>query len=621
MNEPAQTEDTEEPAAAAERGRSWLLLVGPAVLVVWAPITVLQLLTGLQPVLSWILTAIEVVVAPWLVVAVIVLARQELPREDKSERERSWRDRILRSVGFHAVSLLLLMGSIAAQLQVLYTSYQGAASAELSGSYRSYAVAAFVLVVVALLGSPRRLSRVVAAVADRPARLMVGSFGLVALIGTLLLALPLSLQRVQDASLLGSLFTAVSAVCVTGLSVYNVAETYSAFGQAVILLLMQAGGLGIMVLSSFFAIIAGRRLRARRAVAIAELVDVDSLAVLRRSLVGIVVFTLAVEACGAVLLYFALGAHPEVGLDAAASSAPLAGAGSRLWAAVFHSVSAFCNAGFSIFRGGFQPFAHSWAVPTIAMALIIIGGLGFPVATELMGRLRMLWRRQRRPRLSLHSRVVLLTTAALIGAGAVAFLLLEHDSSMRELSWGHKLIAALFQSVSCRTAGFNTIDFGLMQPATLMIACCLMFIGASPGSTGGGAKTTTLAVLFSSLRAELRNRPQAELAGRALKPSTVRRALAVTIMSVFVVGAVVFVLLLTHHQSQTSTQLVFEAVSAVSTTGLSTGITAQLGVAGKLLLSFAMLIGRIGPLTLALAIAERWRSTHYRLVEEHIGIG
>ncbi len=608
------------PAAAASakaRRRLWPI-VGPAVLVVWAVVTVVQLLTRLRPVLSLLLSLIEVVTTPALIVAVVLLARKELPKE--RDPKRCWRSRTIRGVGFQAVSLLLLIGCIAAQLQVLYTSHVGAAPmGQLSGSYRSYAVATFVLVVVVLLGSPRRISRVVAAVADRPARLMLGSFGLVALIGTLLLALPLSLQRVQDASLLGSLFTAVSAVCVTGLSVYNVAETYSPFGQAVILALMQAGGLGIMVLSSFFAIIAGRRLRAQRAVAIAELVDGDSLAILRRSRVCIVVFALAVEACGAVLLYLALGAHPEVGLSAAVSSAPLAGAGSRLWAAIFHAVSAFCNAGFSIFRAGFQPFAQTWAVPTITMILIIVGGLGFSVAAELLGRLRMLWRRQRRPRLSLHSRVVLLTTAVLIVGGAAAFLLLEHDSAMRELSWGHKLIAAMFQSVSCRTAGFNTVDYGLMQPATLMIACCLMFIGASPGSTGGGAKTTTFAVLFATLRAELRRRPQAELAGRALKPSTVRRALAVTIMSVLVAGAVIFVLLLTH--SHAPTKLIFEAVSAVSTTGISTGITAELGVAGKLLMSFAMLIGRIGPLTLALAIADRWRTSHYRLVEEHIGIG
>jgi trk system potassium uptake protein TrkH len=290
-----------------------------------------------------------------------------------------------------------------------------------------------------------------------------------------------------------------------------------------------------------------------------------------------------------------------------------------VWAAVFHSVSAFCNAGFSVFRNGLMPLASSWGVCITVMLLIVVGGLGFPVAAELLRRLVDLVRRRRSPRLSLHARVVLVTTALLVVGGAIGFLLLEHGGSMGHLSWSDRVVAAFFQSVTTRTAGFNTVDFGLMQPATLFFACFLMFIGASPGSTGGGVKTTTLATLVATLRAELTRAPGPELSGRALGTGTVRKAVAVTIMSVAIVSVLLFVLLLT--EEHTPAQLVFEVVSAFSTTGLSTGITPKLGSLGEAAIILGMFVGRIGPLTLALAVATAARDRRYRLAEEQISIG
>ena len=614
-----------KPAPQTETLAPLVLLAG------WALVTVLELATSVHPWISWVLTALEVLGVPAMAWVVVALAREDAKAGDHqmvpgarrqhvrlSEKEaRRGRVRTYLLLGV----LVILLGTLLwGQIQLLLAAHRGALTrGEVGASYRSYVVAVFALVLLGLLGSPRRLSRLLASVADHPARLMAGSFGLAALLGGLLLALPVSLVRVHDASLIHALFTSVSAVCVTGLSVYNVAETYSPFGQAVIFGLIQIGGIGIMSLSGFFAVLAGGRLRATHAVAMAELLDMDSMVSLKRTLIHIVAFTLAVEAAGALVLYGLFASHPEIAQAAAESSHGLAGAGSRLWAAVFHSVSAFCNAGFSVFRDGLLPLSSSWAVCATVMVLIVVGGLGFPVASELLRRLVNLLRRRRNPRLSLHARVVLTTTTLLILLGAAAFFVLEQGRAMGHLRWPERLLAALFQSISTRTAGFNTVDFGAMAPATLLVACFLMFVGASPGSTGGGVKTTTLAVLAATLRAELGRWAQPELGGRALGTATVRKAVAVTFMSVAIVATLLFVLLLSEEHAPA--QIAFEVVSAFSTTGLSTGITSRLGVVGELAITVGMFVGRIGPLTLALAVATAARDRRYRLVEEHISIG
>lgn len=600
-----------------ERSRSPTFAV--VMIMGWVLVTVLELVIGLSVWTSFALTLVETLAVPALSAVVAGLARREITQIEDRHR-RGARAHWGRTWGVHGVVLALLAGCLVGQYQILYRVARDASLASALGpSYATYTVMACLLVVLGTLGSPRRLAAIVASVADHPARLMAGSFGLAALVGGLVLALPVSVNHVEDVSLLHALFNAMSAVCVTGLAVGNVAETYSAFGQVVLLILFQVGGLGIMSLSTFFAVLGGRRLQVGRTKAMAEMLDMVSFAALRNSLIGIVTLTFVAEALGALLLYVSFADHPGVAFTAAESPDGAAGPGSRLWAAVFHAVSAFCNAGFSNFRDGLYPFVGSHAVSGVIAALIALGGLGFPVSFELIGRFRELVRRRRRKRMSLHTRVVLITSLGLWLTGAVFFLALEHDASMQALRWPERITAALFQSVTCRTAGFSTVDFGAMGPAAWMIACSLMFIGASPGSTGGGTKTTTLAVLFSALRSELRREPRATLDRRALTPATIRRAIAVTLINVLVVGSVLFVLLVS--ESHDPARVAFEVVSAVSTTGLSTGITSDLSTIGMLAVTLGMFLGRIGPLTAALAVGDAPKKRRYHYVEERIAIG
>jgi trk system potassium uptake protein TrkH len=280
---------------------------------------------------------------------------------------------------------------------------------------------------------------------------------------------------------------------------------------------------------------------------------------------------------------------------------------------VFHAVSAFCNAGFSLFAGNMTQFAGDVGVQVVLMVLIVLGGLGFPVLMEVV---RTGWQRLRRvvdskasapARVGLTTRVVLTTSGVLVVAGMVAVLALEFTGALTpagEAMTGGRVLGALFASVNARTAGFNTVDLGVMRDATLLLMCALMFIGGSPASTAGGIKTTTAAVVMATLRGELRGR-EPELGGRAIAAEALRKAIAVSALSLLIVLTVVLLLTLT--EDQPFIRLVFEAVSAFATVGLSTGITASLTVAGKLIIAAAMFVGRVGPFTIALAAATAAR--------------
>jgi len=482
------------------------------------------------------------------------------------------------------------------------------------GSSRSYAVALGLVLAVGTLGSGLRLTRFLALVSDHPARLIVLSFGAVGALGGLVLSLPVSMQRLHELSLIDNLFMAFSAVCVTGLSVNNLAATYTWFGQGVLCLLIQIGGLGIMVLSAAIAFLTGQRLRVKSHAVFAELVDAESLATLRRVILGIVASTLVIEALFGLVLYqrFTSGEvppNPAIPADPAANAA---------WAAVFHAVSAFCNAGFSSFEPGLVPFVGDPVVMLSMTSLIVLGGIGFPVLQELAGRAWVAARRRRQQRMTLHARVALGSTALLLAGVTGAYLLLEWRSAFAELGWHERALAALFHSASCRTAGFNVIDVGAMRPASLMLTCVAMFIGACPGSCAGGIKTTTFAVLFASLRSELQGRP-AYLLDRELAPATTRKAIGVAFSSFSLLSILLFLLLLV--EAHPPLDLAFEVFSAFSTTGLSTGITPDLSVAGKVLVLLTMYIGRIGPLTLAFALSGRVEAARLQLPNERVLIG
>ncbi|KYF76666.1 TrkH family potassium uptake protein, partial [Sorangium cellulosum] len=581
------------------------LLAGSAVLLG------LDLALAVTPRVSAALTALETLLVPAWVAAVVSLER--LRKALAGARVEARKPRL----ALFLLALTLLLACIGEKWLILLGHAAEDAGQRGIVLYRSYTVLAFVVALGGLLGR-RPIERLMATAAEHPARLMVLSFGVATLLGSFLLTLPQSLRSVADASFIDGLFMSASAVCVTGLAVHNVAETYTPFGQAVLLLLIQIGGLGIMVLSTFFAIVAGRKLRLRDAAVMAEMIDAESFARLRRNLAAIVLFTLGIEAVGALALLFSFLPHHAIASGPVAGE-PLSGAGDHLWAAVFHAVSAFCNAGFSLFREGLVPLVGSPAVSAVVAALVILGGLGFPVHDELLSRARLRLRGERPPRLSLHSRVVLITTVVLLVVGTAGFLLLESRRSMGGLSWPVKVLASLFQSAMTRTAGFNTIDYSLMGPATWMLTCMLMFIGGAPGSTAGGVKVTTVAALFATLRAELRGDEAPHLLGRALPAATVRRALGLAFLMVLLVSGFLLVMLIVepHHPMG----LALETVSAFATVGLSANITPSLSAPGKLVITLAMFIGRIGPLTLAMALANQARARCYRLPEEKVGIG
>ncbi len=437
----------------------------------------------------------------------------------------------------------------------------------------------------------RRFAGIIEQVRLQPVRLMALSFvGLIA-VGTLFLTFPAATADGRGTPFLDALFTATSATCVTGLVVRDTPVYFSFFGELVILALIQLGGLGIMTFSASLAVIFGRRLglsrRQTMSAMIEEARDVD----IARTLRYIVLLTLLAEAVGALLLFVRW-------LDQ--FSTP----GQALYQAVFHSVSAFCNAGFSLFSDSLVRFRADLLVNFVIIGLVLVGGMGFSVVHEVVSRRTL----RSNPtgllrRLTVHSRLVLYTSGLLVVAGTVAFFFLEYDNALANLGLGSKLLAALFQSVTPRTAGFNTVPLENLRPVTMLLWSILMFIGASPGGTGGGIKTSTVAVFFLAVRNRIAGREDVEFRGRLVPRDVVYRATSIAAVSAAIVVGFFALLLLTEQGSFAG--VLFETVSAFGTVGLSTGITPKLTVAGRLLIIILMYVGRLGPLTLALAMRAR----------------
>lgn len=424
-----------------------------------------------------------------------------------------------------------------------------------------------------------------------PARLLLGSFALLIVAGTVGLRVLPGLYTGAPLSWLDALFTATSAVCVTGLIVVDTATHFTPLGQAYLLLLIQLGGLGILTFATVVILAMGRRLSLRHRVAAAqgaELVpDID----FRHVLKGVLLFTLIFEAAGAAALFLAwLG---PMGVRTAA------------WAAVFHAVSAYCNAGFSTFSDSLVGFREAPWTLSIVMVLIVVGGLGFLTLTELHRVLRRP-RNVPRRRISLQTRIVLVTTAGLLLAGWVAFAVLEWGTSLDGMGWGHRAVNALFMSVTARTAGFNTVDYGDVTPGSSMMTMLLMSIGGSPGSTAGGMKTTTFAVLLLAVWARMRGHHEVVVGGRAVSDDGIRRALVLWVAgSVLMAGALLALSVLPTPFATRDADflsILFEAVSAFNTVGLSTGVTSELGPAGKSVVVLLMYLGRVGPMATAAAL-------------------
>ncbi|HSF30619.1 MAG TPA: TrkH family potassium uptake protein [Candidatus Tectomicrobia bacterium] len=437
-----------------------------------------------------------------------------------------------------------------------------------------------------------------------PARVVALSFAATILAGTVLLMLPAATAERQGTALLDALFTATSAVCVTGLIVLDTPKHFSTFGQVVLIGLIQVGGLGIMTFSTFLAIALGRRMGMQGRVVMQDLLEEQNIETVKSTIVGILKMTFTVEAIGALVLTWAWYT-PGDGLQRA------------LLLGVFHSISAFNNAGFALFSDSLMRYRGDLLINLTVTTLIIIGGLGFTVISGLLEW--RFWGKARVPRLSCHSRMVLTTTGILLAGGTLMFFMAEYSKSMADWSWTDLLLSSYFQAVTSRTAGFNTIDTASLTDLSLFITIILMFIGASPTGTGGGVKTTTLALLVLSVRAILRKRDQVEVFYRTIPREMVHKALVIITFSFSLINLFTIALLFTDEARFLATM--FEVVSAFGTVGLSMGLTPSLTAAGKVIIIIVMFIGRIGPLTMAVALGEQPDRARYAYPTERVMVG
>lgn len=436
-----------------------------------------------------------------------------------------------------------------------------------------------------------------------PAQAIALGFGTAILAGTLVLMLPISKVGPGGAGFLEALFTATSAVCVTGLAVVDTAAYWTTFGQVSILIMIQLGGFGIMSFASLLGVIMARKLGLKSRIQAAAETKSTGFGDVKSVLLGVLRMTVAVELIVAVALSLRFG----IGYGHSF--------GEAIWMGVFHSISAFNNAGFALFSDNLMGFVGDpWICLPIAAA-IIIGGLGFPVLFEL-------GRQYRKPlHWSMNTRLVLSGTAILLAAGTLFISAVEWNNpkTLGALSTADKVLAGFFQSVMTRTAGFNSLDFGQMDPATWLGMDILMLIGGGPAGTAGGLKITTFAVLFFILLTEIQGGTAVNVFGKRLPRSIHRQAITIVLLAVaLVIGSTMTLMLITDVGFD---KLLFETISAFATVGLSTGITASLPPAGQLLLVFLMFVGRLGPVTLASALALRSRPMMYEFPKERPLIG
>ncbi|HCQ5532945.1 TPA: Trk family potassium uptake protein [Clostridioides difficile] len=443
----------------------------------------------------------------------------------------------------------------------------------------------------------------------RPTQIMVSGFAAIIVIGALLLTLPIASQSGESIGLLNALFTATSAVCVTGLVMVDTATYWSLFGQIVIITLIQIGGLGFMTVATMFSLMARKKIQLRERLLIQESLNQADLSGLVRLTRFVLIITITIEGIGALVLSTVF--IPQFGLY------------KGIWYSVFHAISAFCNAGFDLMGSVSGPFTslnsyvNNFTVSMTVCALIVLGGLGFPVVLDIV-------RKRRFSKLNVHSKVVLFSTATLIFVGALFIFLIEFNqkATMADLPLKGKVLSAIFQSVTARTAGFNTLDLATLRESSVFVMIILMFIGASPASTGGGIKTTTLAVLIITVRSFLSGKSDIEAFERRLAPSTIKKSLGIFVISI---SAVIFgTLIISITQPNfTLVQSAFEVTSALATVGSSLAGTPNLNALGKIIIIIFMFMGRVGSLTLFMAILSggRRKSQPIRYAEGKIMVG
>jgi trk system potassium uptake protein TrkH len=469
-----------------------------------------------------------------------------------------------------------------------------------------------IFVLLKVFGRIRKLSAFVRSLTAHPARTVILSFVLVIVTGTILLMLPFTTPDGAGLSFVDSLFTATSAVCVTGLIVVDTATAFSIWGKIIILLLIQVGGLGIMILSFFMAFILRRSLTVEDKFLISYMTSEKDMRNLGRSIKNIINITLIIEGAGAVLLF--LGFRTSLGTNL-----------QTLFISLFHSVSAFCNAGFSLFSDSLEGFKSHTLINLTVIVLIILGGLSFLVIMNLKGWLTAgvpnLFKRKSFSvkGLSLNTRVVLLGTGILLGLGMLLIYALEHRYSLANLDLKTQYLAAFFQSVTTRTAGFNTISMSGLRNPTYLLMMIFMFIGGASGSTAGGVKINSIALFLAYVNSLLKEKREVTLFNYAVSKDLVLRALLILMFGlVSVLGGM---LILSITENAPFIYICFETVSAFGTVGLSAGITAALSIIGKYVIILLMFIGRIGPLTLLAAAAQRIRQVQIEYPTGEILVG
>lgn len=421
----------------------------------------------------------------------------------------------------------------------------------------------------------------------KPAQVIVLSFGGVIIMGALLLMLPVSSSDGVWTPFLNALFTSTSAVCVTGLVVVDTGTYWSTFGQVVILMLIQIGGLGFMTMTTSVAILLGKRIGLRNRMVMQEALNQFSISGVIRLTRYVIIATLLIEIAGAFLLSFRF--VPEFGW--------LKG----IFYSIFHSVSAFCNAGFDI-MGNYKSmtaYSRDPLVSIVIMVLIVLGGLGFAVLADFT-------RTSQVRKWSLHTKLVLFMTSILILVGFVVVFTIEsgNPATMGSYSFSEKIVASFFHAITPRTAGFNTLDIASMRMPTRFMTMVMMFIGGSPGSTAGGIKTTTFGMMILSIVAVFKGSENINFANKRISRDSINKALAVIFISTFWIVIMTFFLIIFESEFKME-EVLFESLSAFGTVGLSMGITPYLNEMGKVIITLMMFFGRLGPLTIVIAISRK----------------
>lgn len=435
-----------------------------------------------------------------------------------------------------------------------------------------------------------------------PSRKLILGFLSVIAVGVFLLMLPFSLKEGKSLNFLEALFTVVSVVCVTGLTVVDVSEVFSPLGDVILIALIQIGGLGVMTFSSIVFLLAGQKMTLYTRILLKEERNANSVGEILNFVRLMLLTVFIIESIGAVILiheFRKIMPHEQA-----------------IYYGIFHSISAFCNAGFSLFSNSLENFRGNSVISLTISYLIILGGMGFAIINSFIMMIR-----KGVSRFTLTSKLAIHISMILTFGGAVLFFLLEFSNSatLSPLPWSEKIISSVFQSVTLRTAGFNTIPLGNLRSATVFMACIWMLIGASPGSTGGGIKTTTLGVILFYVIGIIRGKEHVEIFNRRLDWDVMNKALALLVVSLSYIALVILFLLVLEPFSME--KIVFEVVSAFGTVGLTMGITPYLSVTSKLVIIVTMFVGRLGPMTIALALGEKKKKARVQYPKEDILIG